>query len=109
VSVTRANRETATAVIVIYAGTITLDPAVRDQYLALRIEQMRRYRAQPGTLGYSITADPVDPGLVNVFECYEDEAALAAHQAVHLRNLDVPVIRYDLYRYDATRAPLIVS
>jgi hypothetical protein len=47
--------------------------------------------------------------VVNVFECYESEEALAAHQAIHERNLDVPVLEYDLYRYDATRAPLGVS
>jgi quinol monooxygenase YgiN len=64
--------------IVIYAGTITMDPEVRDKYLALRIEQIRLYRAQPGVLGYAITADAVDPSVVNVFECYESEEALAA-------------------------------
>ena len=95
--------------IVIYAGTITMDPEVRDRYVAIRLEQMSKYRSEPGVLGYAITADPVDPGVVNVFECYADEEALAAHQAVHERNLEVPVTSYDLYRYDATRAPLQVS
>jgi quinol monooxygenase YgiN len=95
--------------IVIYAGTITMDPEVRDRYLALRLEQIRSYRAQPGVLGYAITADAVDPSVVNVFECYESEEALTAHQAIHERNLEVPVQSYDLYRYDATRVPLPVS
>jgi quinol monooxygenase YgiN len=95
--------------IVIYAGTITVDPTDRDRYVELRIEQSKIYRDEPGVLGYAITADAVDPAVVNVFECYESEAALAAHQAMHERNLDIPVVRYDLYRYDATRAPLLVS
>lgn len=95
--------------IVIYAGTITTAPEDRDRYVAIRHEQMRTYRSQPGVLGYAITADPIDPAVVNVFECYADEDALAAHQAVHERNLEVPVTSYDLYRYDATRAPLQVS
>lgn len=95
--------------IIIYAGTITMEPEVRERYLALRHDQTRLYRAQPGVLGYSITADAVDPSVVNVFECYESEEALAAHQAMHERNTDVPVKTYNLYRYDATRAPLIVS
>ena len=95
--------------IVIYAGTITVDPRDRDRYVRIRIEQSRSYRSEPGVLGYAITADAVDPAVVNVFECYESEAALAAHQALHERNLEVPVVRYDLYRYDATRAPLMVT
>jgi quinol monooxygenase YgiN len=95
--------------IVIYAGTITLDPEHRDRYVALRLDQMRAYRATPGVLGYAITADAIDPAVVNVFECYESEEALAAHQAVHERNLEVPVASYDLYRYDATRVPLQVG
>ena len=95
--------------IIIYAGTITMDPEVRDRFIALRHEQMCRYRATAGVLGYAITADPVDTTVVNVFECYESEEALAAHQVMHERNLEIPVRRYDLYRYDATRSPLIVS
>jgi quinol monooxygenase YgiN len=95
--------------IVIYAGTITMDPEVRDRYIALRLEQTRSYRAQSGVLGYAITADAVDPSVVNVFECYESEEALAAHQAIHQRNVEVPVHSYDLYRYDATRARLVLS
>jgi quinol monooxygenase YgiN len=95
--------------IVIYAGTITMDPKVRDRYVALRLEQTRLYRAQPGVLGYAITADAVDPSVVNVFECYESEEALAAHQAIHERNLEIPVHSYDLYRYEGTRIPLLAS
>lgn len=95
--------------IIIYAGTITMDPEVRDRYISLRLEQTRSYRDQPGVLEYAITADAVDPSVVNVFECYESEAALAAHQAIHERNLEVPVRSYNLYRYDATRSPLLVS
>lgn len=95
--------------IVIYAGTITVAPEDRDRYVALRIEQSRSYRSQAGVLGYAISADAVDPAVVNVFECYESEEALAEHQAIHERNLEVPVVAYDLYRYDATRAPLNVG
>jgi quinol monooxygenase YgiN len=95
--------------VIIYAGTITMDPADRDRYLSLRVEATRSYRAQPGVLAYAITADAVDPSVVNVFECYEDEEALAAHQAVHERNLEVPVRSYDLHRYEATRSPLTLG
>ncbi|MET0146448.1 MAG: antibiotic biosynthesis monooxygenase [Ilumatobacteraceae bacterium] len=95
--------------IIIFAGTIALDPEERDRYIQLRLEPTARYRAMVGTLHYSITADAVDPTLVNVFECYESEEALEAHRAVHTPNTEVPVRSYDLYRYEATRAPLNVG
>ena len=95
--------------IVIYAGTITMDPAVRDRFIDIRIEQMGKNRAHSGVIGYAISKDAVDEGVVNVFECYESEQALAEHQARHERNLEVPVLSYNLYRYDATRTPLIVG
>jgi quinol monooxygenase YgiN len=95
--------------IIILAGTIEVDPDQRGRYIELRLEQMRRYRAMAGTLQYAITPDPVDPSLVNVFEAYASEDAHGEHQAVHQRNLDIPVRRYDLYRYEATRVPLDVS
>jgi quinol monooxygenase YgiN len=95
--------------IIILAGTIEVDPDQRDRYIELRLGQMRQYRAMTGTLQYAITADPVDPSVVNVLEVYASEEAQREHQAVHRRNLDIPVRRYDLYRYDATRVPLDVS
>jgi quinol monooxygenase YgiN len=95
--------------IVILAGKIEVDPDIRQQYIDVRIEQTTAYRTMPGTLHYSITADAVDPSIVNVFECYESEEALAAHGAVHTRNLDLPVRSYDMYRYEATRNRLDVG
>jgi quinol monooxygenase YgiN len=95
--------------IVILAGTLTVDPELRQQYLDLRIAQTTRYRGMEGTLHYSITADAVDPSLINVFECYASEEAWGEHHAIHERNLDLPVLKYDLYRYEATRAPLDVG
>ena len=95
--------------IVILAGSIEIDPDLRQQYIDLRIGQTTAYRAMPGTLHYSITADAVDPSIINVFECYESEEALAAHAAVHVRNLDLPVRSYEMYRYEATRQRLDVG
>ena len=40
-------------------------------------------------LGYAITADAMDPSVVNVFECYENEEAPAA--VVALRPLRFPL------------------
>ncbi len=76
--------------IVIYAGTITMDPAPRNLYMALRLEQTRLYRARPRVLGYAITADAVDPlGSQRVRELPErgGPGCLSGHQRTEPRDI----------------------
>jgi quinol monooxygenase YgiN len=95
--------------LIIYAGTVSVDPADRDRYVALRTEQIERARAKPGVENYVIAADPIDPGIVQVFECYRDEAALAAHEKTHVRNADVQVLGMEIFRYEvASRSELVL-
>jgi quinol monooxygenase YgiN len=84
-----------------YAGCLWVDPERRDEFVGLRERQVLAGRAEPGCLAYAITADSTEPGLVQVFEVYADEEALAAHVAVHDRNHDIPVLRMEIYRYDS--------
>jgi quinol monooxygenase YgiN len=95
--------------VIIYAGTLRVDPDRRDRFVAARHEQIVAARAKPGVLEYAICADPVDPALVQIFECYQDEEALGAHEKVHSRNQEVPVLAMDVYRYESeTRTPLVL-
>jgi quinol monooxygenase YgiN len=63
----------------IVAGTIEVDPADRETYLKGREEIMRTSRAEPGCLDYVVSADPLEPGRVMLFERWESKEALAAH------------------------------
>ena len=38
-------------------------------------------RAEPGCVTYSYAEDVLEPGLIRVFECWRDQAALDAHFA----------------------------
>jgi len=67
--------------LVIVAGWFEVDPSERDAFLALRVDAMRRSRAERGCIEYVIAADPVDPGRAVLFERWESQADLDAHAA----------------------------
>ena len=61
---------------VIVAGHITVEPQQRESYLAGCVSVVERARGAAGCLDFAITADPIDPGRVNVFKRWESQAAL---------------------------------
>ena len=63
---------------VIVAGQIFVDPGQRESYLAGCLDVVEQARRADGCLDFSITADLVDPGRIDVFERWESTAAVAA-------------------------------
>lgn len=66
---------------IIVAGTIDLaDPASREDAISgsLQFQEATR-REEPGCLAYCFAADPLVEGRIQVYELWQDEAALAAH------------------------------
>ena len=53
---------------IIVAGTLTVDPADRDAYLAACGEVVVAARAAEGCQAFHLSADPIEPGRINVFE-----------------------------------------
>jgi quinol monooxygenase YgiN len=66
----------------IVAGHFTLDPADRDAFLEGRADAMRETRTEGGNLEYVMSADPLDPTRVVLFERWADQASFDAHMAV---------------------------
>jgi quinol monooxygenase YgiN len=64
---------------VIVAGTFTVDPARRTEFLEGRLDSIRASRADRGCLEYTMSADAVDSGLVRLFEMWSSLADLQAH------------------------------
>jgi quinol monooxygenase YgiN len=64
---------------VIVAGTFTVDPARRTEFLEGRLDSIRASRADRGCLEYTMSADAVDSGLVRLFEMWSSMADLQAH------------------------------
>ncbi len=63
----------------IVSGIIELNPSAREEFLALRKDQVLGTLEEAGCIEYAFSADLVDPGRVRIFEMWEDDAALTAH------------------------------
>ena len=66
----------------IVAGHFTLDPADRDAFLEGRADAMRETRTEGGNLEYVMSADPIDPTRVVLFERWADQESFDAHMKV---------------------------
>lgn len=92
----------------IIAGTITVDPADRDRFLASRRATVAKARRRPGCLDYAFSADAVDPACVRLFERWERQADvdgwLEAHRAERAASSEpeVPMVRMDFVRYEVS-------
>ncbi|MBA3744842.1 putative quinol monooxygenase [Sporichthya sp.] len=60
----------------IIAGTLTVAAADRDAYVRDCVVAVEAARAHRGCLDFSVSADPVDPGRINVYERWDNEADL---------------------------------
>ena len=87
---------------IIVAGHVAVDPEQRESYLAGCVSVVEQARAAAGCLDFAITADPGDPGRVDVFERWECRAALTTVRRRGPRNrqraamLSVSVAEYDI-------------
>lgn len=61
---------------VIVAGHITVKPEERESYLAGSVVVVAAARAAPGCLDFAISADPLEPGRINIFERWESQEAV---------------------------------
>jgi quinol monooxygenase YgiN len=65
--------------VVIVGGAFDVDPVQRDAFIEGRLDGMRRSRAEEGCLEYTMSADPLDPGRVLLYERWASQEALDAH------------------------------
>jgi quinol monooxygenase YgiN len=67
---------------IVIAGWVDVDPSVRDALVAemAPLQQSTRDH-EPGCIAYVMSADPVEPGRVAIYECWESAATLDAHFA----------------------------
>lgn len=105
---------------IIIAGTVDIDPERREEALVAASKLLEPTRAQKGCMAYNWCADSLDPGRVQVYECWENEESLAEHfqnkwyltmretmGSFGLRGADVSKFRVDLSEpvYDSTFTP----
>ena len=63
---------------IIVAGHLRIAAADRDAFVVRSGEAVRLARNAPGCHDFAVSADPVDPERVNVYERWADPAALRA-------------------------------
>ena len=61
---------------IIVAGQILVEPGQREAYLRSCVEVIEQARHAPGCLDFSLTADLLTPGRINVFERWESAHAV---------------------------------
>lgn len=61
---------------IIVAGHLEIDPQQRQRYLDDSLDAMTAARRAEGCLDFSITADPLEPNRINVFERWDSVAAV---------------------------------
>lgn len=89
----------------IVAGTITVDPDHRDAMFDAVAPMVAATRAEPGCRAYTFSPDVDDPGLVHLYELWDDQAALDAHfasdhmAAWQARSADLPILGRDIAKY----------
>jgi quinol monooxygenase YgiN len=66
---------------VIVAGHITVEAEQRESYLAGCVGVVEQARGAAGCLDFSIAADLVDPGRINIFERWESQAAVESFRS----------------------------
>ncbi|EEP69905.1 antibiotic biosynthesis monooxygenase [Micromonospora sp. ATCC 39149] len=92
----------------IIAGSLFLDPADRDRYLAAVGDVARQARSAPGCLDFAQVADDLDPARVVIYERWESEADLLRFREAGGPELELPPIRsadVAKYRVAAVEAP----
>jgi quinol monooxygenase YgiN len=87
----------------IVAGTFTVDPGRRAEFLESRLEAIRTSRGEQGCVQYAMSADSVDPAVVRLFEIWSSRADLQTHLE-RVRSSPppeggVPVLAHDLKMY----------
>jgi quinol monooxygenase YgiN len=92
---------------IIVAGYFRVAPADRAAFLEHRRASMLRSRGEKGCHAYAMSPDPLDPGLVNLYERWETEEDLAAHAAANRANPRPPdgfeVLESELLRYEIAK------
>jgi quinol monooxygenase YgiN len=91
----------------IVAGYFDVDPSDREAFIADRIDGMKKSRAEQGCIAYAISADPIEPGRVLLYERWEDKAALAAHlegmRSAPPARREIPLLGVEVQQYEIER------
>jgi quinol monooxygenase YgiN len=94
---------------IIVSGSLHVDPTQRDAFLEARVAILEHARHAPGCLDFSLSADLLDAGRVNVYERWRSHEDLLAYRAGDGPPLDdsiaVTAADVELHHISASEAP----
>ena len=94
---------------IIVSGTLHVDPAQRNAYLEARVAILAHARQARGCLDFSLSADLLDAGRINVYERWRSRQDVLAYRTGDGPQLvdDIAVIAADveLHHVSASEAP----
>ena len=91
---------------IIIAGYSRTKQDKRDAVTEAFADMVGRARKQDGCLDLSISADPVDPDRINVFECWRDRQSLNAwHKIAKPPRVALRDVHVKLYCSDKAEKP----
>ena len=91
---------------IIVAGYTLTDADERDAAVAAFADMVARARSQGGCLDVAISADPVDPERINVFELWRDQRSLDAWRDVaDPPDVEDREVHVKLYRTEEAEEP----
>jgi quinol monooxygenase YgiN len=94
---------------IIVSGTLHLDPADRDTFLAARVPIVAHAREAAGCLDFALSPDVLDAGRVNVYERWRSRGDLLAYRSGGGPELDdriaVTAADVELHHISASEAP----
>jgi quinol monooxygenase YgiN len=77
----------------IIAGSLTVDPAHRTEFLAANADVLTQARQAIGCLDFVQAADPLDPSRINIYERWDTEEHLLAFRGAGQPESDSPPIQ----------------
>ena len=94
---------------IIVSGSLHVDPAQRGAYLEARVPTLQHARHAPGCLDFSLSADLLDAGRVNVYERWRSREDLLAYRGGGGPELDdsiaVTAADVELHHISSSEAP----
>ena len=88
---------------VIVAGHIVLKPDQRERYLTDCVTVVEQARRARGCLDFSIAADLIDPGRINIFERWDSQEAVTAFRSSGPREeQSAAILSASVSEYDVT-------
>jgi quinol monooxygenase YgiN len=87
---------------IIVAGHLKVEPAERADYLAGCVDVARAARATDGCVDFHLSADPIEPDRINIYEQWESVEAVEALRGAGPTGdqqsaiIDANVVQYDI-------------